>query len=369
MKKITIINKHLGIGGTEKYLSELTRILSNDYDIDLVISYKIKELPTFPISSKVNISYLVNGFPTYKKIHKYIKRKLYLNVFKEYLNNFKLKTLRLFKTIKILRKIDGDYLIVTRLLDIFLVSKFLKNKNVKTLAVIHENYNGFNKFILFKSMKKIDKLIVPCIEMKEEYESEFEGKVEYISNFIDLNSNVKSNLKNKTLISIGNFSKDKNVLELIDIMNEIIRKDKDINLVLIGDGKDKHKIREKIDDLNLSDNIKLTGNLNKLEIEDYMVNSSVYVSSTLNDSIGLQFLEAMNYGLPVVCYESSNMFVNNEELLIRNNDIDEFANKIIYLFKNKNILRDYSKLSNLKVKDFSLEEITNKWKSVIKGIK
>ena len=368
MKKITIINKHLGIGGTEKYLSSLTKILTDDYDVNLIVSYKIKEIPTFPISTKVNVSYLVKGFPTYKEIHKYIKRKQYFNAFKEYINNIKLKFMRFIETIKVVRNINSDYLIMTRLYDIVITNLFLHNKKTKKIVVIHKNYKGLRKLLLIVNLKKIERIIVPTLEMKDEFNKKFKDKVEYISNFIET-TKVKSKLNNKNIISIGNFSKDKNVLELIDIMNEINKKDKDINLILIGDGKKKNKIRDKISNLNLENNIILTGNLNKLEIEDYMLNSSVYVSSTLNDSFGLQFLEAMNYGLPVVCYKSSNKFITNDELLINNKNISEFADKIIYLFENKKELKYNSKISLNNIKDYNLKEVAFKWKNVIKNIK
>ena len=60
MKKITILNEHLGTGGIENYVSSLTRMLEQDYEIELIIKYKLKEQPSYPISNKVKITYLLD---------------------------------------------------------------------------------------------------------------------------------------------------------------------------------------------------------------------------------------------------------------------------------------------------------------------
>ena len=50
MKKITILALHLNFGGVEKYISSLCKMLEDDYDIELVVTYKSK--PAFEFSEK-----------------------------------------------------------------------------------------------------------------------------------------------------------------------------------------------------------------------------------------------------------------------------------------------------------------------------
>ena len=43
MKKITILSLHLGVGGIEKYIRSLSKILENDYEIELDNSKQLKD--------------------------------------------------------------------------------------------------------------------------------------------------------------------------------------------------------------------------------------------------------------------------------------------------------------------------------------
>ena len=63
MKKIILFNLHLGVGGIEKYVSNLCEMLKNDYIVDLIITYKLCDEPTFNIDKNINIKYLINDKP------------------------------------------------------------------------------------------------------------------------------------------------------------------------------------------------------------------------------------------------------------------------------------------------------------------
>ena len=55
-KKITIFALHLGFGGVEKYLSSLCKMLKENYDIEIISTYKVLDKPAFPFSEKVKIT-------------------------------------------------------------------------------------------------------------------------------------------------------------------------------------------------------------------------------------------------------------------------------------------------------------------------
>lgn len=62
-KKITIFALHLGFGGVEKYLSSLCKMLEENYDIEIISTYKVLDKPAFPFSEKVKITYLIDDKP------------------------------------------------------------------------------------------------------------------------------------------------------------------------------------------------------------------------------------------------------------------------------------------------------------------
>ena len=75
MKKITILSLHLGVGGIEKYISSLTKMLEKDYEIELIITYNIKETPKFLFNDKVSIKYLIDDSSNRDDIKRAIRRK------------------------------------------------------------------------------------------------------------------------------------------------------------------------------------------------------------------------------------------------------------------------------------------------------
>ena len=59
MKKITILALHLGYGGIERCISNLVNSLCNDYEIEIISTYKLFDTPVFKIDDKVTIKYLI----------------------------------------------------------------------------------------------------------------------------------------------------------------------------------------------------------------------------------------------------------------------------------------------------------------------
>ena len=62
MKKITIFALHLGYGGVEKCITNLANLLCNDYNVEIISTYKLNEKPAFNISDKVKVVYLIDKY-------------------------------------------------------------------------------------------------------------------------------------------------------------------------------------------------------------------------------------------------------------------------------------------------------------------
>ena len=56
MKKITIFSLHLGYGGIEKSIVNLANLLSNEYQVEIVSTYKLEDTPAFEINEKVKVT-------------------------------------------------------------------------------------------------------------------------------------------------------------------------------------------------------------------------------------------------------------------------------------------------------------------------
>lgn len=369
MKKITILSLHLGVGGIEKYISNLASMLENDYEIELIITYKLKETPAFPFSNKVNITYLIDGGPNKEEIHRALKRRKIFKLLKELLKAIKILSLKKAKTKKAIKSIKTDYLITTRNYEAALVNKLLKKSNIKKIHTTHTFPTKSFKRKLLKITKNYDKIITVSKEIEEVYKSEIGDKATCIYNFIDNLSHEKNNLNTKNIIAVGRLSQEKGFLDLLAILSIVVKQDPTIKLTLVGDGPEKENIIAKIKELHLESNINLTGYLNAKEVEVRLLESSIYVMTSFTEALPLVLIEAMNSSLPIIAFDSASgareLLNDGTGILIGNRDKEAFANTILNLLSSKKDLKSYSEKSSEKVKKFTSKEIKKEWDSLL----
>lgn len=371
MKKITILSLHLGVGGIEKYISSLSKMLEKDYEIELIITYNMKDTPKFLFNDKIKIKYLIDDSSNKEEIKRAIKRKKPLTFIKETLKAAKILYLKSTRTKKAIKELESDYLITTRLYETKLANRLLRKKNIVKILTEHNYPTRKYKRKIIKNTTNYDKVVVVNKEIENLYKKEIGQKVVSISNFINNLSPKKSKLTEKNIIAVGRLSKEKGFLDLIEIMSLVVKKDSNITLTLVGDGTEKHKIIKKIKELNLEKNVILTGFLNQYEIEEKMLGSSIYVMTSIRESFGLVLLEAMNIGLPIIGFDSSSGardLLKDTGILIKDRNKEEFANKIINLLNNKKELQDLSKKSKEKVANYTSDKIKKDWIKTLKNV-
>ena len=137
------------------------------------------------------------------------------------------------------------------------------------------------------------------------------------------------NIENKFVIGhVGRFSHEKNHEFIVDVFNEIYKQDKNSVLLLIGDGPLKKETEEKVNKLNLSNNVIFTGT--KSNVSDYYQAMDIFVLPSFQESFGLVAIEAECSGLP--CFISE--YVPNEVMIcnstkIKLKYIKEWVTKIL----------------------------------------
>lgn len=95
----------------------------------------------------------------------------------------------------------------------------------------------------------------------------------------------------------GNIKEQKNPLFLVDIIAELVKRDLNIKLLVVGDGAMMKQMQDKVDDLALSDNVIFVGRSN--EVPKYMAAMDAFLFPSLYEGFGNVALEAQLSGLPV----------------------------------------------------------------------
>ncbi|MBM3185371.1 MAG: glycosyltransferase [Bacteroidetes bacterium] len=142
------------------------------------------------------------------------------------------------------------------------------------------------------------------------------------------------------LINIGSFVPKKNQTLLLDIILELKERGVHANCVFLGDGPLKTEVQNKVKELGISNQCQFLGNVEN--VEEHLWQSDVYVHTATYEPLGLVLLEAMSAGLPIITLDGGgnrDLMINGKNgFLIEKQNPYEFANRILEVFQNKEIL-------------------------------
>lgn len=391
MKKITILSLHLGYGGVEKAITTLANMLCQIYDVEIVSVYKLYEQPAFEVDKKVKLTYLINSdLPL--KVEKYkllLLRfhflKLLKGIFKDYF--FKLHFIEFFKDAfngifmykkraKVMKKkiktIDSDYIISTKTYFNNWSSKYGNNNMIK-IGWEHNHHHGNIKYAskVIDSAKDLDYLVLVSKDLQKFYSDKLKKekcKCVYIPNTLDNYPKKRSLLNKKNLINVGRLSVEKGQLDLLKIFNNI--KDKcDWNLNIVGNGDERKKLEQYINENDLQKRVILHGFKKSDEIEELLQNSSIFVMTSFTESFGIVLLEAMSNGLPCVAFSSAEgakeiISSNVDGYLINNRNFAKMEKTILDLINDLEKRKEMGKKGREKAKHYLKDEVIKKWQVI-----
>jgi glycosyltransferase involved in cell wall biosynthesis len=102
------------------------------------------------------------------------------------------------------------------------------------------------------------------------------------------------------LLWTGRFLPRKGILLLLDVMKEL-KAYPGITLTVVGDGEMRDAFLDKLREYKLEKTVAWKGRVSYEAIRDHYASHDVFFYTSLRDSGSLQLLEAMAFGLPVVC--------------------------------------------------------------------
>ena len=162
----------------------------------------------------------------------------------------------------------------------------------------------------------------------------------------------------KYILSIGRLTKQKNFLLLIRAFKEILKEYPNLKLVILGEGEERKKIEELIQNLSLNNDIFLEGY--KKNIFNYLNHCECYISSSLYEDPGFSLIESGFLNKFVIAADSKTgpteiLDNSNNGLLFKNNDKQSLVNQYL-AFKKLNFEQIMKKKLNLKrlSKNFSI---------------
>ena len=379
MKKVSIMALHLGYGGIEKCVCALSNMLIEDYEVEILCSYKLLEEPVFELDPRVKIKYLITKFKPNRDEWKRSVKKLNLFSFiKETYNSIMTLILRKKTMVEAIKNCDADIIISTRVLFNNILSKYGK-EGVYKIGWEHNHYHddeGYAKKVV-DSAKALDAFVLVSEGLKEYYKKEltpYNTKCVYIPNTIDYLPSKVSNLKTKRLISVGRLSREKAYDDLLDIYIKLHDIDPTWRLDIIGDGAQKNLLGDKIYSLGLQESVELHGFQKKDYINRLLKDSSIYLMSSITESFGIVLIEAMSFGLPCIAFDSAegaNELIKNNYngYLVPNRDKDLYVKKVLKVMKDDKLRHKLGENGRQVAMEFTNEKVKEYWLDLLRRSK
>ncbi len=172
------------------------------------------------------------------------------------------------------------------------------------------------------------------------------------------------------VVSVTRLANHKGLETLIDAF-AILNKKMKAHLLIVGDGKMKKKLLEKVRVLRLENEISFAGW--KLNPYPLMVAADLYVSPSTREGFSNSLLEAQLLGIPTI--STNHKFGANEiiedgknGLLVPVDDAETMAKTIEQVLKDKDLQKSMSLNAMEKVQSFTVEKMTSDYMLLFKEV-
>lgn len=359
-KKICIVVSSLGIGGVERSMATLSKILSDlGYDVHLVTV--LNQIEYDFAGTLFNLGELKD------------KKDSFVGKFQRFLS---------FQAFLKAKKFDLiiDSRPKTNTFKELLIYRLLYN-NQNLVRVVHssklDTYLYKNKWIFNRIFKPVKAFVCVSNEIREQVQKIYDiNNVKTIYNAIDIankvfNANDIKAFEFEYILYYGRLDdRVKNISLLIDSYSASKLKSLGVKLFIMGDGNDKSKLMDKVKILGLEDLVAFIP-FTKNPFP-YIVGSKFTVLTSRYEGFPMVIIESLSAGIPVVSVDCSGptevIITGYNGLLVENfnkNALAEAMNNFIFDESLYRICKNNSKKS---VEKFSMQKISEDWERLIQEI-
>lgn len=382
MKKVLIMQPQMRVGGVEKVLLTILKYINKDkFDITLLLLNKCEVWDDL-IPKEVKVRYIFNKHPSEfgpinNRIYKYGR----MIVPKWFIRKFIIKE-------------KYDVCISFHEPMIY----FLRGSMGKKIAWIHADYSTVKTLPEIKQLKKqngilgkyiwnrrlkvydiCDEIICVAKSAKEGFIEKFnynEDKVRYKYNPNDVkeivaksNENIDYELSDFiNFCSVGRLSYEKSLQRIINASKKLKSEGFKFKYFIIGDGEERYKLEQLVNQYNLQDYIVFVGYENNPY--KYISKCDFLASSSLYEALSTVATESIILGVPVVTTDCSGMkeiFGDTKAGLIVKNDDESMYYGIKQVMSDKVLLNNMKEAAKLRSTNFDINKLMRDIEELIQG--
>jgi 1,2-diacylglycerol 3-alpha-glucosyltransferase len=159
------------------------------------------------------------------------------------------------------------------------------------------------------------------------------------------------------ILFVGRIAKEKNIDLLLNCHGKILKKHKNVKLVIVGSGPDYEHYIDMSKKLKINNNVIFTSSIPWEDIPIYYGLADVFTTASNTETQGLTLIEAMAGSIPVVCLKDKSF----EDILIDDKngkyftDEKEYIDNMIYLIENPDIRKSMCEQARITSEMHSIE--------------
>lgn len=229
--------------------------------------------------------------------------------------------------------------------------------------------------------KLIKKVYLKCgklIALSEEWQSKLElivpkEKITVIENYCIIPKTIAT--KKKQILFLGEIGERKGCFDIPAIYAEIKRIEKEIPLLIGGDGEIE-KMQELFDKEAVGDSVSFLGWVRGIEKDRLLQDSSIFLFPSYNEGMPMALLEAMAYGLAIVTTNVGGIPKLVEDgvdgFICEPRDIHGIAKKLIELVEDDEVRARFGSAARKKAEmhyglEMHIKKLRNLYKDLLRG--
>ena len=205
-----------------------------------------------------------------------------------------------------------------------------------------------------------------------------ESQIEHIPNGVVLPHDWKANYGHvKRVVTTARLSKEKGIDILLRAWGNVVRQEKGIKLIIVGDGPLAEELKKLRNSLGLTESVEFTRMVQN--VTEYLRNADLFVLPSRSEGLSNALLEAVSYSLPCIATNvGGNIELIGEDdhkkimpgefmtarngLLVNPDDVEGLSEAILYFIRNGGEREEKGKRGRLYIeKNYSIDLIADKY--------
>jgi len=171
------------------------------------------------------------------------------------------------------------------------------------------------------------------------------------------------------MITIGRLVGRKATAQLVGVLAD--SRITEAHLLIVGDGPDAGAIRQQAAQRGVQDRVHLLGQISEDDKCAALSIADIFVSTSQHEGFGLVFLEAMAFGLPVICYDRGGqtdfLASGRSGQVVKLNDTAAFTRAVVALHVDSDLRRACAQHNRQRVESFFIDTCAARYENVFEA--